>query len=69
MYDSKVFEIIKTLKPSKRGELEISDVNNHYIKDASLEYDTLRGFWTDAGTFESLFNANQLVAKKLGRSQ
>ena len=69
MYDAKVFEIIKTLKPSRRGELEISDVNNHYIKDKTLEYDTLKGFWTDAGTFESLFNANQLVAKKIGRAK
>lgn len=64
MYDSNVFHMIKTLKPSKRGELEISDVNNMYIEQGSLEYDVLEGFWTDAGTFESLFNAGQLVRNK-----
>ncbi len=64
MYDKTVFEIVKTLKPSKRGELEISDVNNRYIKQGTMEYDILKGFWTDAGTFDSLFNANQLVGQK-----
>ncbi len=61
MYDETVFDIVHTLKPSKRGELEISDVNNSYIKSGNLEYDILKGFWSDAGTFESLFNAGQLV--------
>lgn len=64
MYDSKVFEIIKTLKPSGRGELEITDVNNAYLKRGELEYSMLDGWWTDSGTFESLLNANILVAKK-----
>ena len=67
MYDEQVFEIVKTLKPSKRGELEISDVNNRYIKDSSLEYEVLNGYWTDAGTFDSLLNASQLVARKKRR--
>ncbi len=69
MYDETVFKIIKTLKPSKRGELEISDVNNQYIKQGVMEFDTLKGFWTDAGTFDSLLNANQLVAKKYDRKR
>lgn len=64
MYDARVFKIIKTLKPSRRGELEITDVNNHYVREQTLEYDVLDGFWTDAGTFDSLLNANQLVAEK-----
>jgi len=64
MYDSKVFDIIKTLKPSGRGELEITDVNNAYLERGELEYSMLDGWWTDSGTFESLLNANILVAKK-----
>jgi len=64
MYDSKVFSIIKKLKPSKRKELEITDVNNAYIKWDQMLYDILPGFWTDSGTFESLLKANSLVAKK-----
>ncbi|MGB2662043.1 MAG: sugar phosphate nucleotidyltransferase [Candidatus Omnitrophota bacterium] len=64
MYDAKVCDIIKTLKPSGRGELEITDVNNAYIKKGQLKYSKLDGWWTDAGTFESLFRANQLVAEK-----
>ena len=63
MYDNKVFDIIKTLKPSHRGELEITDVNNAYLKRHELEYSVLDGWWTDAGTFESLLKANNLVAK------
>lgn len=59
MYDSRVFEIIKTLKPSGRGELEITDVNNWYINEGSLTYDILKNWWTDAGTFESLAYANE----------
>ena len=61
MYDSEVFEIIKTLKPSARGELEITDVNNAYIKKGTLTYDILKGWWTDAGTPESLLRANELA--------
>jgi len=57
-YDAGVFDIIKTLKPSGRGELEITDVNNAYIAKGQLEYDILDGWWTDAGTFESLERAN-----------
>ncbi|MBI5124428.1 MAG: NTP transferase domain-containing protein [Candidatus Omnitrophica bacterium] len=64
MYDSQVFDIIKTLKPSGRGELEITDVNNAYLKKNELTYSVLDGWWTDAGTFESLLRANELVAKK-----
>jgi len=62
-YDARVFEIIKTLKPSRRGELEITDVNNAYIKDGQLAWDVLKGWWTDAGTIKSLHRANQLVAR------
>jgi glucose-1-phosphate thymidylyltransferase len=63
MYDERVFDYIKKLKPSKRGELEITDVNNEYIKNGELEYDILEGEWTDAGTMESLYYANQLLMK------
>jgi glucose-1-phosphate thymidylyltransferase len=62
-YDAHVFDIIKTLKPSGRGELEITDVNNAYIADGTLTWDILEGWWTDAGPIESLHLANQLVAK------
>ena len=64
MYDSQVFEIIKTLKPSNRGELEITDVNNVYLEKGQLTSSTLEGWWTDAGTFESLLRASELVAEK-----
>jgi glucose-1-phosphate thymidylyltransferase len=67
MYDNRVFEIIKTLKPSNRGELEITDVNNAYIEQGDLTWDVLEGWWTDAGTFESLLRASNLV-KKSGES-
>ena len=62
MYDSDAFDIIKRLKPSGRGELEITDVNNAYIEAGTLTYDILEGWWTDAGTFPSLAAANQLAA-------
>jgi len=62
MYDRQVFDIIRPLTPSERGELEITDVNNAYIKQGSMTYDVLDGWWTDAGTFESLDNAWRLVA-------
>jgi len=61
MFDSNVFDIIKTLKPSSRGELEITDVNNAYIERGDLTYDILKGWWTDAGTHESLARANELA--------
>ena len=69
MYDSQVFEIIKTLKPSNRGELEITDVNNVYLEKGQLTSSTLEGWWTDAGTFESLLRASELVAEKESKSQ
>ena len=62
MYDGRVWDIIKTLKPSGRGELEITDVNNWYIQDGTLTYEVLDGWWTDAGTFKSLHQAASLVA-------
>ena len=65
LYDSTVFEIIKTLKPSGRGELEITDVNNAYIERGNMTYQVLDGEWTDAGTFDSLLRANNLAAAKL----
>jgi len=63
MYDARVFEFIKSLKPSQRGELEITDVNNFYIEEGKMEWDMLDGWWSDAGTFESLQAAGQRVAK------
>src|SRR5215210_2087607 len=63
MYDADVFRIIKTLKPSGRGELEITDVNNAYIDRGEMTWDELEGWWTDAGTFESLLRASNLVAE------
>jgi glucose-1-phosphate thymidylyltransferase len=62
-YDSTVFKVIKTLVPSNRGELEITDVNNHYIRHNEMTWAKLDGWWTDAGTFESLLIATNLVAK------
>ncbi|MBI5124261.1 MAG: NTP transferase domain-containing protein [Candidatus Omnitrophica bacterium] len=67
MYDSKVFEMIKSLKPSERGELEITDVNNAYLKRGELTYSILDGWWTDSGTFDSLLRANELAAKKAAK--
>jgi glucose-1-phosphate thymidylyltransferase len=61
MYDDRVFDIISGLRRSARGELEITDVNNAYIARGELAFDTLAGWWTDAGTFESLARANQLM--------
>ena len=63
MYDNRVFDIIKTLKPSGRGELEITDVNNAYIEAGDLSWDVIEGWWTDAGTFDSLLKASNLVAE------
>ena len=63
MYDATVFQKIRRLKPSGRGELEITDVNNFYVAEGTLTYEMLDGWWTDAGTFESLLRANNLVAK------
>ncbi|MFT9495196.1 sugar phosphate nucleotidyltransferase [Anaerosolibacter sp.] len=61
MYDHRVFDVIKSLKPSGRGELEITDVNNWYVREDSLTYDILEGWWSDAGTFQSLLTTNQLA--------
>ncbi len=63
LYDNTVFDIIKTLKPSSRGELEITDVNNTYIERGNMTWEVLDGWWTDAGTFESLLLASRLVAE------
>ncbi|HBE81579.1 MAG: NTP transferase domain-containing protein [Blastocatellia bacterium] len=61
-YDNTVFDVIKTLEPSDRGELEITDVNNHYIARGEMTWNELDGWWTDAGTFESLLRASNMVA-------
>jgi glucose-1-phosphate thymidylyltransferase len=63
LYDAEVFNIIGGLEPSARGELEITDVNNAYIERGSMTWDELEGWWTDAGTFESLLHASNLVAE------
>ncbi len=63
MYDNRVFDYARELKPSARGELEITDVNNAYIAAGDCHYDELKGWWTDAGQFESLYRAAQLVAE------
>lgn len=62
-FDNTVFDVIRTLKPSGRGELEITDVNNHYISEGRMTWAELDGWWTDAGTFESLLHAAKLVAE------
>ena len=62
-YDHTVFDVIRTLKPSGRGELEITDVNNHYIGKGTMTWGELEGWWTDAGTFESLLRASNMVAE------
>ena len=61
IYDGRVFDSIKTLAPSGRGELEITDVNNSYIRRGAMEYAILEGFWSDAGTFDSLLRASMMV--------
>ena len=63
MYDGEVYDIIRTLKPSGRGELEITDVNNAYIARGEMTWEELQGWWTDAGTFESLLHASNLVSE------
>jgi len=63
-YDSKVYSIIRKLKPSARNELEITDVNNHYVKISSMMWSAMNGWWSDAGTFESLSNVQKLVEEK-----
>ena len=61
IYSNSVFKVIKTLKPSARGELEITDVNNYFVNNGTMEYRILDGFWSDAGTFESLLRAGLLI--------
>ena len=69
MYDPTVFDKIKTLVPSRRGELEITDVNNAYIGEGNMTFSYLEGWWTDAGTFESLLRAGNLVAQSRQQSE
>ena len=69
MYDATVFEKIQTLVPSRRGELEITDVNNAYIQEGFMTFDFLDGWWTAAGTFESLLRAANLVAQSVAQGQ
>lgn len=64
LFDNTVFDKIRTLKPSDRGELEVTDLNNAYIKEGSLSWAELEGFWSDAGTFGSLFRSSHFWAKK-----
>jgi len=68
IYDNKVFEYIKKCAPSARGELEITDVNNYYIKTSQLNWAELKGYWLDAGTFDTLLLANAYWAEKSGHS-
>src|SRR5262249_25574969 len=63
MYDARVFDIIRTLKPSARGELEVTDVNNWYLERGELMCEMVEGWWTDAGTIEALHRAGNLVAQ------
>src|SRR5713226_3674759 len=69
MFDGTVFEKVRGLVPSGRGELEITDVNNAYIREGSMTYAHLEGWWTDAGTFESLLRAANLVAQSRSRTE
>ena len=64
VYPPDVFNLIRTLKPSRRGELEITDVNNYYLKQGRMGYSVLDGYWTDAGTLDSLDFANEIVRKE-----
>ena len=65
MFDNRVYDIIRGIKPSGRGELEITDVNNAYVNEGTMSYQVLDGEWTDAGTFDSLLKANNIAASKL----
>jgi len=69
MYDATVFDKIRTLVPSGRGELEITDVNNAYIREGTMSFSVLDGWWTDAGTFESLLRASNLVAQSVNKKK
>ena len=65
-YDSKVFDIVRTLKPSARNELEITDVNNEYIRRGNMTYEVITGWWADCGSFDALLRSNLLVARENG---
>ncbi len=67
LYDAQVWSVIRTLQPSHRGELEITDVNNFYVNQGTMSYDVLKGWWTDAGTIPSLHRASCLVADKMNK--
>jgi glucose-1-phosphate thymidylyltransferase len=67
MYDSSVYDHIRAIEPSERGEYEITSVNNRYIEDRKLTHDVIRGEWTDAGTFESLLQANEMLLRNGNR--
>ena len=69
MYDETVFDKTRTLKPSARGELEITDLNNAYIQEGTMAFDFLEGWWTDAGTFDSLIRAADLVHRNHAKQQ
>ncbi len=69
MYDATVFDKIRTLVPSGRGELEITDVNNAYIREGTMTFSFLDGWWTDAGTFDSLLRAANLVAQSANKAK
>lgn len=66
LYENDVFDICETLKPSGRGELEITDVNNEYVRRGTMTYEILEGWWADCGSFEALFRSNMLVARERG---
>ena len=68
-YDEDIFDICSNLKPSARGELEITDVNNVYLHRGDLSHDMLDGWWTDAGTFQSLLKASNLVKEARGQEE
>ena len=68
MYNGNVFDVVKTLKPSQRGELEITDVNNFYVKEETATCVFIKGFWSDAGTFESLYRATNLIKEKISKN-
>ncbi len=68
IYNNSVFEITKTLKPSGRGQLEITDVNNEYIRQGAMGYSVLYGHWSDAGTFESLLRAGVMVQGRVNKT-
>ena len=65
IYDNQVFDFIREIKPSDRGELEITDVNNKYVEKGKLAWSELKGYWWDAGTFDTLLEANNYWAKKV----